>query len=122
MSQIKRYSDWPERLAKFIANTRQKPFVWGENDCCLFAMDCVEAITGHDLAEPYRGYRVRSKHYFEQVWRCGWNRRCRGRQIQHSEIPPLTAQRGDVYLFDIGRGDTLGIRAGEHIFAPGREA
>ena len=35
------------------------------------------------------------------------------------EILPLTAQRGDVCLFDIGRGDTLGIRAGEHIYAPG---
>lgn len=123
MTNIKRLSDWPERLAKFIADTRQKPFVWGENDCCLFAMDCVEAITGHDLAEPYRGYK-------SQIQALRLLNKCGGvagiadavaAKYNIPEIPPLTAQRGDVCLFDIGRGDTLGIRAGEHIFAPGRE-
>lgn len=120
---LKRFPDWPERLARYIDASVNKPFVWGQNDCCLFAMDCVMAITGEDLAAPYRGYQsqmqaVRMLHKNGGVAGIA-NAVALKYGIQ--EIAPAMAGRGDVCLFDIGRGDTLGIRAGGHIFAPGRD-
>ena len=121
MSKIKRYPDWPERLAKFIDAARIKPFVWGENDCCLFAMDCVQAITGQDLAQPYRGYtsQTQALRLLNRSGGVAGIAEAVAAKYDIPEITPLTAQRGDVCLFDIGRGNTLGIRAGEHIYAPG---
>jgi len=121
MSKIKRYPDWPERLAKFIDAARMKPFVWGENDCCLFAMDCVAAITGQDLAQPYRGYtsQTQALRLLNRSGGIAGIADAVAAKYDIPEITPLTAQRGDVCLFDIGRGDTLGIRAGEYIYAPG---
>ncbi len=47
--------DWPERMNAVIEEARDKPFAWGEHDCCLFAADVVQAITGKDYAKEYRG-------------------------------------------------------------------
>lgn len=86
-------------------------------------MDCVTAITGEDLAKPYRGYRSQAQA-LRLLQRCGGVAgiaEAVAAQYSIPEIAPLSAQRGDVCLFDIGRGDTLGICAGEHIYAPGNE-
>jgi hypothetical protein len=53
---MKRFEDWPERLARFIDAHQGTPFAWGENDCCLFAANAILAMTGIDLAEGLRGY------------------------------------------------------------------
>ncbi len=123
MKPLKRLPDWPERLAGKINDSRLKPFVWGENDCCLFAMDCVGAITGIDLAKPYRGYKtqIQALRMLNKNGGVAGIADSVAAQYNIPEVPPLTAQRGDVCLFDIGRGDTLGIVAGEYIFAPGAE-
>ncbi len=121
MTEIKRLPDWPERLARKIDASRNQPFVWGENDCCLFAADCIRAITGVDLAKPYRIYTSQAQALRMLHKRGGVVGIADTVAAKYNipEIQPLTAQRGDVCLFDIGRGDTLGIVAGEHIFAPG---
>ena len=118
---IKRLNDWSIRLDRFIDTHRNRPFVWGENDCCLFAMNCVKQITGEDLAAPFRGYKDQ-REALKLLKRCGWVSgiaEAVAEKYEIPEIPALSASRGDVCLFDIGRGDTLGIRAGEWIYAPG---
>ena len=124
MKTLERYTDWPERLAAKINECRIKPFEWGQHDCCLFAMDCVEVMTGVDLVKPYRGYtdcreaqRLLDQH--------GGISGIANTIAQKHSIPetlfPLHARRGDVCLFNVGRGDTIGVVVGEHIFAPGAE-
>lgn len=44
--------DWQVRFEAFIAARASRPFVWGTNDCAIFAADCVQAITGRDVAQP----------------------------------------------------------------------
>jgi hypothetical protein len=44
-----------EALETFIENRRNAPFLWGSNDCCIFASDWVKQITGTDPAEGIRG-------------------------------------------------------------------
>lgn len=123
MTDIKRLPNWPELLAGKIDVDRQKPFVWGKNDCCLFAADCVEMITGFDLAKDYRSYKTKAGalRMLKKYGGVAGIAEVIAKQHGIPEIPPLNAQRGDVCLFDIGRGDTLGVVAGEHIFAPGQD-
>lgn len=51
-----RRADWQLRLAAFVQERASMPFEWGRNDCCLFAADAVQAMTGGDPAAPMRGY------------------------------------------------------------------
>lgn len=55
---IERRHDWRERLAEHIASRRSRPFDWASGiDCGLSVADAVQAMTGHDIAAPLRGYR-----------------------------------------------------------------
>lgn len=57
---MKRFDDWRARLAAEMDRQRRDPFVWGQHDCAIgFAAAIVEALTGDDMAAPYRGrYRT----------------------------------------------------------------
>ena len=42
-------------LNEFLARARQREFIWGVHDCCLFAADWVLEQTGVDPAAQFRG-------------------------------------------------------------------
>jgi len=46
---------FPEILAEFITERRLLPYVWGSNDCVLFAADWVVAVTDIDPLGDLRG-------------------------------------------------------------------
>lgn len=52
---MKRLSDWEPRLDIAIAAGRRAPFAYGSHDCLSFPALCIEAVTGVDLFEPFRG-------------------------------------------------------------------
>lgn len=52
---LKRFPDWPQRLARAIDERLATPYAWGQNDCALFAADLVRAVTGQDFGKPFRG-------------------------------------------------------------------
>ena len=49
-----RLNDWPERLDALVRARADWPFVWGVNDCCTFAADAVQALTGVDVMGTLR--------------------------------------------------------------------
>lgn len=52
---IKRSSTWlTHELDAFLRDHMAKPFVWGSNDCCLFAANAIQAMTGEDIADDFR--------------------------------------------------------------------
>lgn len=51
-----RRNDWHTRLAEFARERSSMPFEWGRNDCCLFTVDAVLALTGVDHGAAFRGY------------------------------------------------------------------
>ena len=55
MGAYMRQSAWPEIMAECIEAASCRPFVWGADDCCLFAADVVLAMTGEDYAAEFRG-------------------------------------------------------------------
>lgn len=120
---LTRLNNWPEAFAAALDAVQNEPFEWGKNDCCLFACNIVKAITGTDLARPFRGYKNRNEA-FEVIKSYGGIGKLAESVAQEygiSEINPLKARRGDVCLFDTGQGETLGICRGDLVLAPGKE-
>ena len=50
-----RIKTWRSALFAALDAHRGKPFEWGVHDCAILAADAVAAMTGEDLASPYRG-------------------------------------------------------------------
>ena len=49
---MNKLQDWQLRFEAFIKERQTLPFAWGTNDCAVFAADCVQALTGVDVALP----------------------------------------------------------------------
>lgn len=116
---IIRLADWPQRLAAYLASRQFTPFLWGSNDCCRFAADGVQAITGHDYmaslrsqyATPLQASRLLKKQDGLLQLTC--------KQIGQPLPSPLMASRGDVVLFDTPAGTALGLCVGAQIASAG---
>jgi hypothetical protein len=118
---MQKFTDWPERLARFIDSRRYEPFAWGRNDCALFAADGILEMTGVDLAAELRGYttslaamkRVRDAGGMEAL-------------ALVAGLRPVSrgfAQRGFLTLAPSAHGDTFGLNAGNGYWcAPGETA
>lgn len=114
-----RFENWPTLLSNYIKSCESKPFVWGEHDCCLFAANVINEITGVDYAveirDTYKTAREALKvlENFEGVSGLACN-------YLGSEINSNLAQRGDVVLIKTEEhGDTLAICTGTSCVAPG---
>ena len=111
-----RRDDWLVRLERLIADAEGKSFAWGQHDCCTFAMDAVEAVTG---THPLPGLRGSYDTRF------GAQRRMTEQGFENLEhaldvhagtrrATPRMAQRGDVALvapFAVGVVDGAGLVA-----------
>ncbi|MBU2979001.1 hypothetical protein [Alteromonas sp. C1M14] len=102
-----------DALTQFILENKNKPFIWGENDCCLFAANALLAQTGYDYAAQYRNRYTTRLGAARVLVNDG-----------HSDlvdvltsalgdpVPRLMARRGDVVLVDYEGELTAGIMYG----------
>lgn len=103
-----KYIDWQRRLLTTIEAAKQRPFSWGENDCCLFASDCVVAQCDCDPAADYRGkYDTANGARKALLQRHGSIIKAFDAAL--SAINPAMVQRGDVVAFDGPLGVTAGV-------------
>lgn len=109
---MKRHDTWPALLTTFIEERRALGFIWGANDCCLFAADWVRMATGQDFADGIRGRYFSAlgaarvlKQYGGVV---GLTERHAG--LQRGTL--TTAQRGDLLAHQMPGGLALGICLG----------
>jgi hypothetical protein len=94
-----------------------EPFAWGGHDCCLFASDAVQALTGHDPAADLRGYRTEREAL--RIIQAQGGLRAIAQARAGAEVPVLAAQVGDVGLLPLDGRDTLAVCGGAHWLAPG---
>jgi hypothetical protein len=116
-----RRADWAQRLAAFLQTRATTPFAWGANDCCTFAGDAVQIMTGNDPMRSLRGrYRTR-RGAIRLIKQYGGIERL-VQQVLGSPLPAAAlASRGDVVLLpDMqGQGPALGICVGANLLAAG---
>lgn len=111
-----RLHDWQIRLESFIRARRSMPFAWGTNDCCTFAADSVQAITGEDKAATLRGHTT-AKQAYRTIQRNG-DMAGLATTAWGKPIPAAFSQIGDVVLIKIGKRDALAICNGSTCMAP----
>lgn len=108
--------DWFIALYNYIKTVEETPFKWGVNDCCLFACNCVEVMTGSDPGAEYRGKYKTAKGSVRALKKYG------GGSIENAFTrvfgqihPPLLAHRGDLALVDTPLGLAVGVVLGSQV-------
>ena len=105
---MKRREDWSTRLCTTIENYSSKDFKWGNSDCCLFICDCVEVMTGVDLAKDFRGRYSSKFEAYKLVKDLGFNSLEDLADSKLERINIKLARRGDVVMKEGGFGVCLG--------------
>jgi len=113
-----RKENWFEELSAYLDRVRDKPFKWGEHDCCIFTGACVEAMTGVDYLAPYLGYKTKT----------GAKKALKGitllktlTKLFGKPVPVACAHRGDIMYIVTDDGPCIGICLGETAVFVGRE-
>lgn len=112
-----RLNDWQQRYSDFVALRMSAPFVWGSNDCCLFAADCVKAMTGVEHAKELRGYEtaLQAARIIEDAGGLS----AIATAALGPSVTPAYAAVGDVVLIENADREMLAICNGVNVIAPG---
>ena len=97
-----RLPDWLDSTTRYLEACRDKPFAWGEHDCCLFAADVAKRSTGIDYAQNFRGHYTTERGALRALRRYGeGNLPDTITQYLGDAVPPLLLRRGDVALMKV---------------------
>lgn len=105
MLELTRISTWEQALSDYIESKRDEPFVYGINDCCMFAAGATEAMTGVDPIPEFRNQYDSLKTSLKALKEIGAGDLEKTIDGKLPEIPVGWAQRGDVAFFD----ESLGV-------------
>jgi hypothetical protein len=121
---MKKREDWPEKMNEYIERIATMPFAWGTLDCCMFAADCVLAMTDEDFAADFRGQYTDAPSAYVALQRFAGGgipetMAILADRFGWEPVEPLRAQRGDIVLIpphlchgDPRFGGALGICVG----------
>lgn len=107
MLNLTRLPDWEPRLAAFIARKQGVLFTWGATDCCAFAGDAVEAITGTDPMPEFRGRYSTATGALRALRRYGVGTIAATVDGKFPVVPRAFAQRGDLVAVPAAAGDVM---------------
>lgn len=113
-----RLADWEERFAQLVHESQLRAFKWGAFDCCTFAADAVEALTGDDPMRHLRGQYRTWRGAAVLVRRLGGLRQAVVDVLGAPMPHPAMAQRGDVVLVRGEQAPALGVVVGSAALVP----
>lgn len=117
---MKRRPDWRQRFEAAIDDIRRTPFEWGTHDCGpALAGRIVLAITGEDIAAPYRDRYRTASEAVRLVRELGFTDLADLAASMLPEIHPSKARIGDIAAFPMegsAFGSALGVVNGERVF------
>jgi hypothetical protein len=112
MLQLTRVRQWQSQLDALLSERASSPFVWGQNDCCIFAADVVAALTGTDPAADLRGtYSTQEEAHALLAERGGIGGIVT--QMLGDPVPRLMARVGDLGLVTHDGTETLAVCIGQ---------
>lgn len=124
----KREHHLEEHLNALIVERLHTPFKWGENDCALFAADAIQAVTGVDIAEEFRGKYATERTAWKAIKKIAGGTTvseaaayCAARHNLIEHEFPLMAKRGDLVVVRNRDGKEIAAIVGlrGHPIAPG---
>lgn len=111
MMDLERSPDWSELLSQYISESRGKAFEYGSNDCCTFSCGAVQAMTGQDPMEEFRGKYCDLKSYLRMLRERGYSSLSDIFDEKFPKIEVHRARRGDLVGFRGSFGVSVGGRA-----------
>lgn len=107
---------WEKRLADYLEANHSTAFEWGQFDCCLFTLDCVDAQIGTEFAVEWRGkYDSAVSAYKLLEDNGGYEEIIKGYGFVQKDVN--MASRGDIAFID---GDfAWGVVIGDRIIGAG---
>jgi hypothetical protein len=94
-----RLTDWDIRFPHIIDAARRKPFEWGAHDCCMWAANVVQELTGIDYAQQYRGQYADETEALALLEAAGGIEAMLTNALGDRLPDVRQAQRGDVVLY-----------------------
>lgn len=106
-----RLPNWATLLDQFLRQNRSRRFEYGSFDCCLFVCDCIQVMTGVDVAVKFRGRYTTREEALALIHEATGTKSIkrvtelvtRTNQMPKVDVPFL--QRGDVALIRRGGRD-----------------
>lgn len=111
---VARLPDWQARLVAYLGRIQSTPFDAATHHCALFAAGAVEAMTGRDLAAPWRGLTLTQG--MAALRQAGFADHVDLVASHLDEVPVAFAQPGDVAALSTPDGLALGIVQGAAIY------
>lgn len=102
-----RQEGWELRLSNYLKSSQTKEFVWGENDCVLFAVKAAEKITYEDHYSQYLGYTNEAGAKMI-ITEAGGLEKLISRHFGNYHKNILSAKRGDLVMLKLP-SKTIGI-------------
>jgi hypothetical protein len=107
-----RVEGWDVALGQFVSSRLDTPFEWGNHDCCLFAADAAQVVTGRDFAAEVRGTYTSERSAARKIKEWGGLDKYVS-SLLGDPIPSRTAKRGDVVMMhQDGQLPALGVCMG----------
>lgn len=102
-----RLDNWQNNLSALIEAKRNEPFIFKTHNCLLWVLSAVEACTGKDLAEPYRGNYTTEKSAARLLRKIDKADSCLAMLQKHlGELKPIAfARAGDIVILDPSKSD-----------------
>jgi hypothetical protein len=105
---LTRKQHWDTRhFNQFLLDNKDKPFAYGDNDCCLHAANVLEAITGTDIASDFRGKYTTQLGALRTIAKVTGGTTiadaaayCANKHGLTEHTHPLMAKRGDLVVID----------------------
>lgn len=119
-AQAARLPDWQLNFSALCADRMHAPFICGQHDCCLWAADVVQAITGIDPAAQLRGKYNDERSAQRLVAALGGLPAIASAALGWP-VRAALATVGDVLLITHERRTTLAICNGSSLLAPGAQ-
>lgn len=114
-----RLPDWRVRLRDYLAGIGAQAFRPGRLDCALFAAGAVEAVTGLDLAAPFRGSYRTLADGLTALEATGFPNHVSFVAAHFPEVAPSMAQVGDLAVMPSegeGEAAALGVVQGAGVY------
>ena len=115
--KLQRLDDWQVRLEALCADRINMPFQWGQVDCCMWAADVVQSLTGFDLAHDVRGKYSSAKEAAQLLAKFGGVIGLANSRLGASSSVKM-ASIGDIVLLNNHGRQLLAVCMGEQTIAP----
>jgi len=110
-----RKEGWEKILDDYFASQRNEPFLWGENDCVLFAARCALKIIDRDLSAELLQYGKYDKLRAYEIIKENGGSIAGIFDKYFSRKLKTMAQRGDIALVNHNGSEAAGVVSGFYV-------